>query len=92
MGFRLELAFGNGKPKYWEVGCDYCTAISHFPVERFATFPDAFNQSFREGWDCKQDGHGRHHYSCPSCAVAALCVLMEEENYARENPYLVPEV
>jgi len=67
MSFRLELAFGNGKPKHYEVGCDYCEAIGHFPTACFDTFPKAFEAAIREGWDAEEDAHGRVRYSCPCC-------------------------
>lgn len=67
MPFRLELAHGNGKPRYWEVLCDYCEVVASFACAEHPDFPAAFKHAMSSGWDAEQDARGRVRYSCPSC-------------------------
>lgn len=68
MGFRLELAHGTGKPRFWEVACDHCEVMGHFPIAAFTHFPAAFEEAVRLGWDVNADARGTARYSCPDCA------------------------
>ena len=66
MSFRLELAHGNGRPRYWEVSCDYCEVVGSFPVAEFPDFPAAFDRAVSLGWTMPEEVRGIR-YSCPSC-------------------------
>ena len=70
MSFRLELGAENGKPRYWEVHCDYCEVVGSFPVSEFPDFPAAFDRAVSLGWTLPECVRGIR-YSCPSCTAAA---------------------
>lgn len=72
MNFRLELAHGNGKPRFWEVNCEGCEAMAHFEVPAFPDFPSAFFQAVKIGWDVQEDVRGRVRYFCSDCAQKPL--------------------
>ena len=80
MSFRLELDLGNGKPKYYEVGCRYCEVLASFIIDRHPTFPSAFERAIQLGWDAEQDISGHVRYSCPSCTRSK-----EQEHEDRED-------
>ena len=69
MSFRLELAHGNGRPRYWEVLCDFCEVVAHFPCVDFDAFTDAAERARALGWDTER-GARRLMYLCPQCAAA----------------------
>ncbi len=66
MSFRLELAHGNGHPRYWEVSCDYCEVVGSFLFTQFTDFPAAFKHAVLSGWGVVETVRGVR-YSCPSC-------------------------
>ncbi len=69
MGFRMEFSNGNGRPRFWEVSCDYCEMVGHFPIAEYPDFPAAFWEALRLGWDVNQGPRGTR-YTCPTCTGA----------------------
>ncbi len=68
MSFRLELGAENGKPRYWEVSCDFCEVVGSFPFAQFTDFPAAFKHAVLSGWSVAETARGIR-YSCPSCTA-----------------------
>ncbi len=67
MPFRMEITYGAGKVKRWEVLCDFCPMIYHYSITQFSTFPNAAKAALEDGWRIGEDGHGRIRYTCPKC-------------------------
>ncbi len=67
MSFRMEFPWGNGKPKRWEVLCDFCPIIEHFSLTLFPDFPAAFAAAEGTGWEVLDNNKGRQMYRCPIC-------------------------
>lgn len=67
MSFRVEFPNGNGRPRFWEVGCDFCEVVGSLSLHEFPDFPSAFERVVKLGWDVVETARGLR-YACPQCA------------------------